>query len=169
MSQNESSTNVAVAATNSESIHLEDEASTLNAGRRLAERLQRQFGESALVYLQGQLGAGKTTLVRGILQGYGYSGVVKSPTYTLLEPYEINDQLLYHFDLYRVNDPLELEFVGIDEIIDGPGIKLFEWPEQAQTWLPQEDVRVRLEVVASNTSADSGELSRRINIDYFAK
>ncbi|MEM9620121.1 MAG: tRNA (adenosine(37)-N6)-threonylcarbamoyltransferase complex ATPase subunit type 1 TsaE [Pseudomonadota bacterium] len=126
---------------------LPDEAATLQLGGWLAEQLQLNYAGTALVFLRGQLGAGKTTLVRGMLAAMGHTGVVKSPTYTLLEPYEIGTQQVFHFDLYRVHDPQELEFVGIDEIVDGPGLKLFEWPEQAEDWLPAADVTVELEVV----------------------
>jgi len=125
---------------------LADEAATLAWGAWLADQLNINYAAHALVFLRGQLGAGKTTLVRGMLSRLGYSGVVKSPTYTLLEPYEMGDLRVFHFDLYRVHDPQELEFVGIDEIVDGPGLKIFEWPEQAQSWLPAADVEVELQV-----------------------
>ncbi len=125
---------------------LEDEAATVDFGTVLADELLANYGANALVYLHGDLGAGKTTLVRGILRALGHSGVVKSPTYTLLEPYDINGIKVFHFDLYRVNDPQELEFVGVDEIVDGPGIKIFEWPERAQSWLPEPVVEVFLSI-----------------------
>ncbi len=115
----------------------------------------------AVVFLRGQLGAGKTTLVRGLLQGLGHEGVVKSPTYTLLEPYNMRAGEVFHFDLYRVNDPQELEFVGFDEIIDGAGLKLFEWPEKAADWLPQPDVEVSLHVVA-----DTQPVSREVSVVF---
>ncbi len=136
---------------------LVDEQATLNFGGQLALQLVAQFGGNAVIFLQGDLGAGKTTLVRGLLHQLGYSGVVKSPTYTLLEPYHIEmsngsaqsteTQDVYHFDLYRVQDPLELEFVGFDELVDGPGLKLFEWPQRADSWLPTPDVSVSLSAV----------------------
>jgi tRNA threonylcarbamoyladenosine biosynthesis protein TsaE len=96
-----------------------------------------------------------------LLRGLGYSGVVKSPTYTLLEPYNIDGQEIYHFDLYRVNDPQELEFVGFDEIVDGPGLKLFEWPEKASSWLRQADVQVTLSVVDTTEPA-----SREVTVEF---
>jgi len=125
---------------------LPDEAATLALGRQLAEHLMKAYDGRALVMLHGVLGAGKTTLVRGMLHALGHSGVVKSPTYTLLEEYSLNAVEVYHFDLYRVQDPQELEFVGIDEILEGDGLKLFEWPERAQDWLPPAQVVVRLAV-----------------------
>ena len=140
---------------------LADEAATVAFGEWLSQVLVERYDGTAVVFLEGQLGAGKTTLVRGVLRGLGHAGVVKSPTYTLLEPYNIAGQEIYHFDLYRVNDPQELEFVGFDEIVDGPGLKLFEWPEQAAAWLPRPDVRVRLSVV---TTTDP--VSREVSVDF---
>ena len=97
-----------------------------------------------LVFLHGQLGAGKTTLVRGILRAWGYSGSVKSPTYTLLEPYEVDGRTIYHFDLYRIGDSEELDFIGIDELMDADAIKFVEWPELGSGRLPDPDVDIRL-------------------------
>lgn len=141
--------------------HLPDEAATVAFGARLSEILQSRYSGRAVVFLRGQLGAGKTTLVRGLLTGLGHAGVVKSPTYTLLEPYNMPAAEVFHFDLYRVNDPQELEFVGFDEIIDGPGLKLFEWPEKAADWLPHPDVEVSLEVVT-----DTQPVSREVTVVF---
>ena len=100
-------------------VTLPGEEDTVAFGRRLGRTLLAEYAGTGLVYLIGELGAGKTTLARGVLQALGHSGVVKSPTYTLLEPYRIGAQDAFHFDLYRVNDPEELSFIGFDEIIDG--------------------------------------------------
>ena len=140
---------------------LADENATVEFGRWLGGELDRRYAGRAVIFLQGQLGAGKTTMVRGLLRGYGHSGVVKSPTYTLLEPYNMSDHEVYHFDLYRVNDPHELEFVGIDEIVDGPGLKLFEWAEKAESWLPEPDVRISLSVVATTEP-----MSREVRVEF---
>ena len=140
---------------------LDDEAATVAFGAWLGEQLLVRMGGKAVVFLAGQLGAGKTTLVRGLLQGLGHSGAVKSPTYTLLEPYNVAGQDVFHFDLYRVNDPQELEFVGFDEIVDGPGLKLFEWAENAADWLPKPDVEVVLPV-----NAKTDPVSREVSVAF---
>ena len=123
-----------------ESIHLADFTATEKYGEQLAQRLDK----AALVFLHGQLGAGKTTLVRGILRALGHTAAVKSPTYTLLEPYELAGWTVYHFDFYRINDPQELDFIGLDELLDAQAVKLIEWPERAQDRLPAPDVEILL-------------------------
>ena len=129
-------------------VRLQGEEATVAYGAELMEQIQDRYQGDALIFLHGELGAGKTTLVRGVLRALGHSGPVKSPTYTLLEPYRLNGQDAFHFDLYRVQDPEELSFVGFDEIIDGPGMKLIEWPEKADHWLPKPQIEVWLEVVS---------------------
>jgi tRNA threonylcarbamoyladenosine biosynthesis protein TsaE len=125
-----------------ESVYLEDEQSTLAFGEHLAQRLP----PGALVFLRGDLGAGKTTLVRGILRGLDHTGSVKSPTYTLLEPYDLPKCVVYHFDFYRITDSSELEFIGIDELMESGALKLVEWPERVEDRLPPADVEVRMQV-----------------------
>lgn len=120
--------------------HLPDEAATLALGAELADLLTG----APVVFLSGQLGAGKTTLVRGILRALGHDGSVRSPTYTLLEPYEVGGRTIYHFDLYRIGDGEELDFIGIDELMDADAIKLVEWPERGAGRLPEPDVVIRL-------------------------
>jgi tRNA threonylcarbamoyladenosine biosynthesis protein TsaE len=101
-----------------------------------------------VIFLYGSLGAGKTTLVRGFMRGMGYAGAVKSPTYTLLEPYEANGRMLYHLDLYRVSDAAELDFLGLRELQDGHAVMLVEWPEYGQGFLPPADVVLTIEYSA---------------------
>lgn len=122
--------------------YLADEAETLAFGARLAE-----LGlATELVCLQGELGVGKTTLVRGYLRALGLRGAVKSPTYTLLESYEIVARRVYHFDFYRINDPRELDYIGLDDLMDEPAVKLVEWPANAGDRLPAAQVEIRLDV-----------------------
>ena len=94
--------------------------------------------------LAAPTGSGKTTLVRGILRALGHDGSVKSPTYTLLEPYEVAGREVYHFDLYRIDGGDELAFIGMDEMLDADALKLVEWPERGQEALPEPDVEIRL-------------------------
>jgi len=115
------------------------------AMEKLGGCIARHCPAGAKVFLQGALGAGKTTLVRGFLRELGYCGVVKSPTYTLIEPYEIKGNITYHFDLYRLNVPEELELIGLRDYFDHDSICLVEWPEKAGTRLGVPDLMIHIE------------------------
>ncbi len=108
--------------------------------------LGRALAPGLRVYLQGNLGAGKTTLVRGMLRGLGYLEKVKSPTYTLVELYKVSSLYLYHFDFYRFADPAEWEDAGFREYFGAESVCVVEWPEKAGDLLPAPDLGVTLEI-----------------------
>jgi len=114
-----------------------------------------------VIYLQGQLGAGKTTLVRGFLRGLGYEGAVKSPTYTLLEPYELKGQTFCHFDLYRLSDAEELEYLGIRDLLQDEAVLLVEWPERGEGELPTADIQVRIHYLEQGRSLELNACSEK--------
>ena len=126
--------------------YIVDEPGLLALAARMSAAWVQHQGGSLCVLLHGDLGAGKTTFTRGFLNGCGYDGVVKSPTYTLVEPYSISDKRLYHFDLYRIADPEELEFTGARDYFDDEAACFVEWPEKAASMLPEADLDIELSV-----------------------
>ena len=192
---------------NNQTIHIANEAEMMALGATIAD----QFPEGGIVLLHGDLGAGKTTLVRGLLRHLGYQGIVKSPTYTLVEPYEIKlethdktttdqrtgksvnqsvggttsladsqdetqsdktqkkyggvlfNRTIYHFDLYRLGDPEELEYIGGRDYWEGSALSLIEWPEKAQGYLPDADLEI---IIHHHNEARIIEIKKgKINIE----
>ena len=162
---------------------LPDEAATLSAGAQFAKYLgsllsnqaSKQTTHGLVIYLHGDLGAGKTTFTRGFIQGLGFVGKVKSPTYTLVEPYVFSSYNIYHFDLYRFTDAEEWDASGFREYFNAQSICMIEWPEKAADLLPQADIHVHLNhddlhrkihfLVNENTA--SNEQVKRFNLTQF--
>ena len=127
-----------------------DEPALVASGAALARAAERGL----VVYLQGGLGMGKTTFSRGFIQQLGHCGAVKSPTYTLVEPYELPGHSVYHFDLYRLSDPDELNYLGVDEYFTSQALCLIEWSEKGLGLLPKPDLEIEMRVI--------GDTSRRL-------
>ncbi|GAB6142308.1 tRNA (adenosine(37)-N6)-threonylcarbamoyltransferase complex ATPase subunit type 1 TsaE [Methylosoma difficile] len=114
------------------------------ATERFGAQLWQHLPDTCVIFLNGDLGAGKTTLVRGCLRAAGFTGAIKSPTYTLVEEYSLGDRKLYHFDLYRLADPEELEWIGIRDYFAKGSLAFIEWPEKGQGFLPPADKTITL-------------------------
>ena len=146
--------------------HCRQEADTAALAKLLAATLSHYLVQSPQnhlnISLEGDLGAGKTTFARHLIQAMGYEGKVKSPTYTLCEPYSLKTAnstfTVHHFDLYRMRDPLEWQEAGFEEHFDTPGICLIEWPEKAEGTLPEFDIQIQL-----TAGADENERTIKIN------
>ncbi|ODS98453.1 MAG: tRNA (adenosine(37)-N6)-threonylcarbamoyltransferase complex ATPase subunit type 1 TsaE [Lautropia sp. SCN 69-89] len=116
-----------------------------SATERLAAQVAGELGPGFVLFLSGDLGAGKTTFTRGLLRALGYPGRVKSPTFTLVESYDLSKFQLYHFDFYRLSSDRDWLDAGFDDLVGGSGVAVIEWPERAAASLPPPDLRLRLE------------------------
>lgn len=134
-----------------------DEGALVEAARRLAPCLRH----GGLVHLSGELGAGKTTFARALLQALGVGERVKSPTYSLVESYRAGELDIHHLDLYRLADPGELEWLGLSDLWDGRSLVLVEWPERGGTQLPSPDLRLRLRHAGAKRSLEALAASAR--------
>ncbi len=135
---------------------LNDENDTVTFGILLSKVVK----PNTTIFLEGSLGVGKTTLTRGFVQELGYEGIVKSPTFTLVEEYTFKDFVVYHFDLYRLIAPEELEFMGVRDYFKPNSIRLIEWPSKGKGYIPEHDIRIYLEYVS---------VSRKITITSYSQ
>ncbi|WP_415878765.1 tRNA (adenosine(37)-N6)-threonylcarbamoyltransferase complex ATPase subunit type 1 TsaE [Methylomonas sp. TEB] len=126
----------------------------------LGAALWQALPAKCLLFLYGDLGAGKTTLVRGLLRAAGHTGAVKSPTYTLVEEYEVDGRRLFHFDLYRLKDPEELEWMGMDDYLNQNALCCIEWPQMGAGFLPNADVEVSLNYFQQQRTAEINVLAK---------
>lgn len=107
-----------------------------------------------VIWLEGELGSGKTTLTRGVLRGLGHDGPVRSPTYTLLEPYDLGPWRVFHLDLYRLGSPEELEYLGLRDLLDEDSILMVEWPQKGRGAVPVADVEIHLSYLDEGRSIE---------------
>ena len=142
-------------------LELKNEDSTILLGNILAQALPKQYA-GILVALIGEMGTGKTTLVRAMLRYLGYNGVVPSPTYTLVEPYEFDYGKIYHIDLYRINTESELEFLGWSDLSDG--IMFVEWPQRIPNVLEKADIEFNINYKKSGRIVSINSLTHNGNI-----
>ena len=144
-------------------LQLADETQTVALGRQLAALISAPL----TIYLTGELGDGKTTFSRGLIQALGHQGAVKSPTYTLVEPYELEGIEVSHFDLYRLSDPEELEFMGIRDYFNERSLCIIEWPDRGMGCLPAADIHLHIKYantgreVSLQAGSDKGKVLLR--------
>jgi len=142
-------------------MRIEKEVYGEEAMEKLGEAFSSSLESGGVVYLQGDLGMGKTTLVRGVLRGLGYDGPVKSPTYTIVEPYDVIAGETFHFDLYRVTDPEELEYMGIRDYFSEKSLCLIEWAEMGVGVLPEADLQVSLRLISQGRHVSFDALTEK--------
>lgn len=125
----------------------------LPATDALAANLAGVLTPGLIIYLKGDLGTGKTTLVRAMLDALGHKGIIKSPTYTLVETYSVAGLAINHFDLYRLTDPLELDFIGIRDYVANKAVNIFEWPQKGAGYIPAADLEINLSLETGSRTA----------------
>lgn len=139
-------------------IELDGSEATESLGTALWQALPNQ----CLIFLKGDLGAGKTTLVRGLLRAAGYQGAVKSPTYSLVEEYDLAGRRVFHFDLYRLKDPEELEWMGMGDYLNQIALCLIEWPQMGGEWLPKADIEITFDIVGAGRMIEINVLAQSL-------
>ena len=139
-------------------IDLPNEKATKSLGLKIAQSLPSIISDMTVV-LKGEMGAGKSTVVRSVLRGMGYKNIVPSPTYTLVEPYEVQSGKIYHIDLYRISNSDELEFLGWSDLNDG--LKFIEWPERVPLLFEQADLILSLEYISSGRTLEFNSRTKK--------
>lgn len=139
-------------------IDLPNEKATKSLGLKIAQSLPSIISDMTVV-LKGEMGAGKSTIVRSVLRGMGYRNIVPSPTYTIVEPYEVQSGKIYHIDLYRISNPDELEFLGWSDLNDG--LKFIEWPERVPLLFEQADLILSLEYISSGRTLEFNSRTKK--------
>ena len=152
---------------NSSTLISHGDLETKDIGKKISNFIAKKNNSYPfLIFLIGELGAGKTTLCKGILRGLGHKGVVKSPTYNLVETYEISDFLIFHFDFYQISHPKELSNIGIQEYLDtNNGVSIIEWPEKMISFLPDPDLEIILNHSEHNEEERTLEIKSKDSID----
>ena len=152
---------------NSSTLISHGDLETKDIGKKISNFITKKNNSYPfLIFLIGELGAGKTTLCKGILRGLGHKGVVKSPTYNLVETYEISGFLIFHFDFYQISHPKELSNIGIQEYLDtNNGVSIIEWPEKMISFLPDPDLEIILNHSENNEEERTLEIKSKDSID----
>ena len=152
---------------NSSTLISHGDLETIDIGKKISNFISKKNNSYPfLIFLIGELGAGKTTLCKGILRGLGHKGVVKSPTYNLVETYEISGFSIFHIDFYQISHPKELSNIGIQEYLDtNNGVSIIEWPEKMISFLPDPDIEIILNHSENNEEERALEIKSKDSID----
>ena len=153
---------------NSSTLISHGDLETIYIGKKISNFISKKNNSYPfLIFLIGELGAGKTTLCKGILRGLGHKGVVKSPTYNIVETYETSGFLIFHFDFYQISHPKELSNIGIQEYLDtNNGVSIIEWPEKMISFLPDPDIEIILNHSENNEEERALEIKSKDSIDW---